>query len=101
MVLRAQGHKLGEAKVFDLSARVDGVRTFVALRYHDRGIEATVKVKGGLLRDPEEVHEMLFEALRRTQLELAGVLAEGEEPAAGTGTDGKPVGRTPPEDSEG
>lgn len=78
MILRSQGFVLDEAKVFDFSARYDGTTVWVALDYHHRGIEATVKVKAGLLGDPGPMQDRIFELLRRTQLELAGGTSEEE-----------------------
>lgn len=72
MILRSRGYPMEGAKVFDFAAKVRGFTAYVALRYHHRGIEATVKVKGGLLGDPDPVQREMFEALRTAQLELAG-----------------------------
>lgn len=70
-VLTSDGFDVRDAKVFDIRARGDGFRVFVAFQYHRRGIEAHVKVKGGLLSDPDAMFDRVFEALRSTQLELA------------------------------
>lgn len=71
-VLTSDGFDVRDAKVYDLRARSKGFRVFVAFQYHRRGIEAQVKVKGGLLSDAETMFDRVFEALRSTQLELAG-----------------------------
>lgn len=71
MVLRSRGFEIGDAKVFDLKAKRDWDRVFVALRYHNRGIEAVVKVKPSILGDPDPIHEEVFRLLRHAQLDLA------------------------------
>lgn len=77
-VLEARGFDVDDATVFDVAARADGFRVFFGLRYHHRGIQAVVKVKGGLLSSAEPMVDRAFEAIRRTQLDLAGT-ASGEE----------------------
>lgn len=69
--LEADGFDVDDGKLFDLRASGHGARAFVALRYAVRGIEATVKVKSGLTGDEDPVLTRAFEALRRTQVELA------------------------------
>lgn len=77
MILRSRGFPLGEAEVFDFSAAVEGFTVYLAFRYHHRGIEATVKVKGRLFGDPDPVHDEMFDVLRTAQLELEGRIEEG------------------------
>lgn len=77
LILRSRGWPLEEAEVFDFAAKVGGLTVYFAFRYHHRGLEATVKVKGGLLADPDPVHDDVFEVLRTAQLELAGRVPEG------------------------
>lgn len=79
MVLRGRGHGIDDARVFDFAAEVEGAKAFVALAYHHRGIEVTVKVKAGLFSDEDPAFREVFEAVRRTQVELAGLLSDGDQ----------------------